>query len=82
MCGLLLALETVGRVVVGGIGRITRRLGTWRSLLLAGLVMAATQAMLGLTAHVIIAAAILAVSSAAFAHRTETIVNIQFRMTF
>ena len=31
--------------------------------------MAATQAMLGLTAHVIIAAAILAASSAAFAHR-------------
>jgi hypothetical protein len=44
--------------------------------------MAATQAMLGLTAHVIIAAAVLAVSSAAFAHRTETIVNIKFRMTF
>ena len=44
--------------------------------------MAATQAMLGLTAHVIIAAAILTASSAAFAHRTETIVNIQFGMTF
>lgn len=66
--GLLLAIAAVGGVAVGGIGpRISRRLGTWRSLLLAGLVMAATQAVLGLTAHVIIAAAMLAASSAAFA---------------
>jgi MFS family permease len=66
--GLLLAIAAVGGVAVGGIGpRITRRLGTWRSLLLAGLAMAATQTVLGLTANVIIAAAMLAASSAAFA---------------
>jgi len=66
--GLLLAIAAVGGVAVGGIGpHITRRLGTWRSLLFAGLVMAATQTGLGLTASVIIAAAMLAASSAAFA---------------
>jgi predicted MFS family arabinose efflux permease len=66
--GLLLAIAAVGGVAVGGIGpRITRRLGTWRSLLLAGLAMAATQTVLGLTANMIIAAAMLAASSAAFA---------------
>lgn len=66
MYGLLVAIGAVGGIAVGGLGPpITRRLGPWRSLLIAGLVMAASQAILGLTANVIIAAAMLAASSAA-----------------
>lgn len=66
--GLLLAIGAVGGTAVGGLGPpITRRLGPWRSLLIAGLVMAASQAVLGLTASVVIAAAMLAASSAAWA---------------
>jgi predicted MFS family arabinose efflux permease len=65
--GLLLAISAVGGIAVGALGpRITRRLGAWRSLLIAGLVTAASQAVLGLTANVIIAAAMLAASSAAW----------------
>src|SRR5262249_13493384 len=61
MYGLLLAIGAAGGITVGGIGpHITRRLGPWRSLLIAGLVMAAAQAVLGLSANVIIAAAMLA----------------------
>jgi len=64
--GVLLAISAVGGITVGGLGPpITRRLGPWRSLLIAGLAMAASQAVLGLTANVIIAAAMLAASSAA-----------------
>jgi predicted MFS family arabinose efflux permease len=78
--GLLLAIGAVGGVAVGGIGpRITRRLGPWRSLLLAGLVMAATQTVLGLTADVIIAAVMLAASSAAFALFNMTAVTMRQR---
>lgn len=66
--GLLLAVGAVGGVTVGGLGpRVARRLGPWRSLLAAGLIMAASQAVLGLTANVIIAAAMLAASSGAWA---------------
>jgi predicted MFS family arabinose efflux permease len=55
--GLLLAVAALGGIATGGLGpRLTRRLGPWRSLLFAGLVMAATQAVLGLIASVIIAA--------------------------
>ncbi len=44
----LLALGALGGIAAGGIGpRVTRQLGSWRSLLLAGLAMAATQAGLG-----------------------------------
>jgi MFS family permease len=68
MYGLLLAIGAVGGTTVGGLGPpVTRRLGPWRSLLMAGLIMAASQAVLGLTANVIIAAAMLAASSAAWA---------------
>jgi MFS family permease len=78
--GLLLAIGAVGGIAVGGIGpRITRRLGPWRSLLLAGLVMAATQTVLGLTADVVIAAAMLAASSAAFALLNMTAVTMRQR---
>jgi MFS family permease len=66
MYGLLVTIGAVGGITVGGLGPpITRRLGPWRSLLIAGIVMAASQAVLGLTANVIIAAAMLAASSAA-----------------
>jgi hypothetical protein len=44
----LLALGALGGIAAGGIGpRVTRQLGSWRSLLLAGLAMAATQVGLG-----------------------------------
>ena len=80
MYGLLLAIGAVGGIAVGGIGsRITRRLGPWRSLLVAGLVMAATQSVLGLRANVIVAAAMLAASSAAFALFNMTAVTMRQR---
>jgi predicted MFS family arabinose efflux permease len=66
--GALLAVGAIGGVAAGAVGsRLTRRLGTWGSLLLAGLVMAGTQLVLGLTSDVILAAIMLAASSAAFA---------------
>jgi MFS family permease len=66
--GALLAVGAVGGIVAGtGGARLTRRLGAWGSLLLAGLVMAGSQLVLGLTASVFIAAVMLAASSAAFA---------------
>ena len=78
--GLLLAISAVGGITVSGIGPpITRRLGPWRSLLIAGLVMAASQAVLGLTANVIIAAAMLAASSAAWALFDLTAVTMRQR---
>jgi MFS family permease len=81
MYGLLLAIGAVGGIAVGGIGpHITRRLGPWRSLLIAGLVMAASQTVLGLNANVIIAAAMLAASSAAFALFNMTAVTMRQRL--
>jgi len=66
--GLLLAVGALGGVAAGGLGpRLTRRLGTWPSLLLAGLVMAATQAGLGLTSNIVVAAVMMVASSAAWA---------------
>ena len=48
--GLLRAVAAVSGAAASGIGpRVIPRLGSWRSLLLAGLVMAATQAGLDLT---------------------------------
>jgi predicted MFS family arabinose efflux permease len=79
--GLLLAIGAVGGIAVGGIGpHITRRLGPWRSLLIAGLVMAASQTVLGLSANVIIAATMLAASSAAFALFNMTAVTMRQRL--
>ncbi len=78
--GLLVAVGAVGGITVGGLGpSITRRLGPWRSLLIAGLTMAASQAVLGLTANVIIAAAMLAASSAAWALFTMIAVTMRQR---
>ena len=80
MYGLLLATAAAGGIAAGGLGpRITRRLGPWRSLLTAGLVMAASQTVLGLTANVIIAAAMLAASSAAWVLFDMTTVTMRQR---
>jgi MFS family permease len=80
MYGILLAIGAIGGISVGGIGPpITRRLGPWRSLLIAGLVLAASQAVLGLTANVIVAAPMLATSSAAWALFGMTAVTMRQR---
>jgi MFS family permease len=78
--GLLLAISAVGGIAVGGLGPpISRRLGPWRSLLIAGLAMAASQAVLGLTANVIIAAVMLAASSAACVLFDMTAITMRHR---
>ena len=66
--GLLLAVGALGGVAAGAAGPlVTRRLGLWRSLLVVGLLTAATQAGLGLTSNVLVAAVLMAGGSAAFA---------------
>ena len=66
--GVLLAVSAVGGIAAGATGsRLTRRLGMWPVLLIAGLAMAASQLVLGLTANVLIAGLMLAASSAAWA---------------
>jgi predicted MFS family arabinose efflux permease len=66
--GVLLAVGAVGGIAGGAIGsRLTRRLGMWPVLLLAGLGLAATQFVLGLTSSMITAALALAANSAALA---------------
>lgn len=78
--GLLLALGAFGGIAVSGTAaRLISRLGPWRVLLLAGLVMAATQAGLGLTANVITAAAMIFASSAAWALFNITAVTMRQR---
>ncbi|HXP20932.1 MAG TPA: MFS transporter [Streptosporangiaceae bacterium] len=78
--GLLLAVGALGGIATGGLGaRITRRLGPWSSLLLAGFAMAVTQAGLGLGDSVVIAAALLFVSSGAFALFNMTAVTMRQR---
>ncbi len=78
--GALLAIGAIGGIAAGAIGsRLTRPMGVWGSLLLAGLVMAASQLTLGLTANVIVAALMLAASSAAFALFNMTAVTMRQR---
>jgi MFS family permease len=78
--GLLLAIGALGGVVTGGLGAVlTRRLGPWRSLLLGGMAMAASQAGLGLTSNVIVAAAMLFVSSGAWALFNITAITMRQR---
>ncbi|MDQ2873823.1 MAG: MFS transporter [Actinomycetota bacterium] len=78
--GVLLAVGALGGVAVGSIGgRLIRRMGPWPSLLLSGLVMASTQAGLGLTSSVVIAAVMLFASSAAFALFNITAVTMRQR---
>jgi len=79
--GALLAVAATGGIAAGATGsRISRRLGAWRSLLLAGLVMAVTQLILGLTANVLIAASMLAASSGAWALFSTTSTTMRQRL--
>jgi MFS family permease len=79
--GLLLAVGALGGVLTGAAGaRLARRLGAWRSLLAAGLVMAAAQTALGLTDNVVIAAATQFASSGAFALFNLTAVTMRQRL--
>jgi predicted MFS family arabinose efflux permease len=78
--GVLLAIGAVGGIAAGAAGsRISRRLGVWGSLLLTGLVMAGSQLVLGLTSSVLVAAPMLAASSAAFALFNMTAVTMRQR---
>ena len=78
--GLLLAIGALGGVAIGGIGAVlTRRLGPWRSLLLGGVAMAASQAGLGVTGNVVVAAAMLFISSGAWALFNMTAVTMRQR---
>ncbi len=78
--GLLLAIGALGGVAAGGASaRLTRRLGPWRSLLASGLVLATSQAGLGLSANMVIAAAMLFVSSGAWALFNVTSVTMRQR---
>jgi MFS family permease len=75
--GLLLAIGAVGGIVAGSSGAaLTQRIGRWRALMTAGLVIAATQAGLGLTSNLIAAAVLLMLSSAAFALCDMTVVTM------
>jgi MFS family permease len=78
--GLLLAVAALGGISVGTVGPwVARRAGPWRSLLAAGAVMAVTQAGLGLTTNVIVAAVMLFASSAAWALFNMTAVTMRQR---
>jgi MFS family permease len=79
--GLLLAVAAIGGIAAGAAGaRLTRRLGPWRSVVTAGAAMAGTQTVLGLTSQVTVAAAMLLVSSAAFAVFNMTAVTMRQRL--
>jgi MFS family permease len=77
--GLLLAVGALGGVAAGGLGAVLARLGPWRSLLLGGAAMAASQAGLGLTSNVIVAAVMLFISSGAWALFNITAVTMRQR---
>jgi predicted MFS family arabinose efflux permease len=78
--GLLLAVAALGGIIAGGIGAsVTRRLGSWRSLVAAGLVMVVTQAVLGLSGNVVVAASMLFASSGAWALFNMTAVTMRQR---
>jgi predicted MFS family arabinose efflux permease len=79
--GLLLAVAALGGIAAGTAGtRLTRRLGPWPSLLIAGLTMAITQTALGLTSSLAVAAAAGFASSGAFALFNMTAVTMQQRL--
>jgi MFS family permease len=78
--GLLLAVGAVGGITAGAAAAtLTRRIGPWRTLLAAGLTLAASQAVLGLTGSVIIAALLQVLGSAAFALFNVTAVTMRQR---
>jgi MFS family permease len=79
--GTLLAIGAVGGIAAGATGsRLTRRLGMWPVLQLAGLALAASQLVLGLTANLLIAALTLALSSAAWALFDMTATTMRQRL--
>lgn len=79
--GALVAIGAVGGIGAGAIGsRLSRRLGMWPVLLLAGLTLAATQLVLGLTANVPTAALMLAASSGAWALFAMTATTMRQRL--
>lgn len=78
--GVLLAVGAVGGIAAGAGGaHLTMRVGPWGSVLLAGLVMAGSQLVLGLTASVFTAAMMLVAGSAAFALFNMTAVTMRQR---
>jgi MFS family permease len=78
--GLLLAIAALGGIATGAAGaRLARRLGPWGSLLAAGLALAASQAVLGLSSSVIIAALMMFIGSGAFALFNMTAVTLRQR---
>jgi MFS family permease len=78
--GLLLAVGAVGGITAGAAAAtLTRRIGPWRTLLAAGLTLAVSQAVLGLTGSVIIAALLQVLGSAAFALFNVTAVTMRQR---
>lgn len=78
--GLLLAIGGLGGVLAGGCSApLIRRLGPWRSLLVAGLALAASQAVLGLTGNLVTAAAMLFASSGAWVLFEMTAVTMRQR---
>jgi predicted MFS family arabinose efflux permease len=79
--GVLLAIGALGGIATGAGGaRPTRRIGPWPSLLIAGLAMAVSQAALGLTSSVVIAAITQFASSGAFALFNMTATTMQQRL--
>jgi MFS family permease len=79
MAGVVCAMDSAWFAVLVLDVIKTRRIGPWRSLLVAGLAMATTQAALGLTGSVIIAALLMMVSSAAFALFNMTVTTMRQR---
>jgi MFS family permease len=78
--GFLLAVGALGGIAIGAIGaRVLRRLGPWPALLAAGLAMAFSQAGLGLTDNIVVAAVMLFASSGAFALFNITAVTMRQR---
>jgi predicted MFS family arabinose efflux permease len=79
--GALLAIGAVGGIAAGVAGsRLTRWLGSWQVLLLAGLTLAASQLVLGLTANVLAAALTLVVNSAGLALFEMTTATMRQRL--
>ena len=78
--GLLLAVAALGGIIAGAIGAsVSRRLGPWWSLVAAGMVLAVTQAVLGLSGNVVLAASMLFASSGAWALFNMTAVTMRQR---
>ncbi len=78
--GLLLAFGALGGIAASAAcGRLARRIGGHRLLVVTVVTMAATQLVLGLTANVVVAAGMLAASSGSFAVFNVTAVGMRQR---